>query len=354
MSCKTKNGLLLLTAVILLIGAVIAGNIITGRNTPTVSTAFIMDTVVEQKLYGKQAEQAAQEIEQRLREYEKRCSMYLSGSEIDKINQNAGKGTVEVSENTAKMIARAKELCEESRGLFDITIAPLTQLWGITGDHPQVPSEQEIEQARKLVDYRDIIIEGNRVGLRREGQSMDLGAVAKGAACDIVREVAEQYQITCGYVSIGGNLIVLEETPPGKENSYRFGIRDPQGTEAEYFATVSLNGKTMATTGTYERWFEQDGKCYHHILDPRTGYPAESDLISVSVISENGLLADCLSTTLFLEGKQAALSKMQEEEYQLVIVDKEGTVFYSPSLEQSFEPNPEKEYQFICYRKDAE
>ena len=137
----------------------------------------------------------------------------------------------------------------------------------------------------------------------------------------------------------------------GKEKSYRFGIRDPQGTEAEYFATVSLNGKTMATTGTYERWFEQDGKRYHHILDPRTGYPAESDLISVSVISENGLLADCLSTTLFLEGKQAALSKMQEEEYQLVIVDKEGTVFYSPSLEQSLEPNPGKRISIYLLSK---
>ncbi len=352
MNLKNKKILQIVASILVLGAVVVVANLQKERNTPTVSTEFMMDTVIMQKLYGKRAPQAIAEIEDRLRQYEKTCSMYIENSEIDLINQNAGKKFVEVSDDTLNMIVRAKEFSVQSNGLFDITIAPLTTLWGITSESPKVPSEQQISQARTLVNYQDILIQNHQVKLKHQGQAIDLGAVAKGAVCNIIREVAQKYNITKGYVSVGGNLIVLKDTPTG--SNYRFGIRDPKGDESEYIATVLLNGKTMATSGAYERWFEQDGKRYHHIINPHTGYPAETDLLSVSVISEDGMLADCLSTTFFIEGKQAALAKMQEEEYQLIVVDLQGNVFYSPSLINNLQPNEDKPYQFIAYKESSE
>ncbi len=319
-----------------------------------VSTNFIMDTVIEQKLYGKNAQQASEEIERRLREYEQECSMYLEQSLVSRINRNAGLQYTEVTPQCLELLERSIQFSEQSQGLFDITVAPLTRLWNITGEDPHVPSEEKIAQARELVNYRDILIDGNRVMLRRKGQAIDLGAVAKGAACNIVWETAEQYNIKTGYVSIGGNLVVLGEERHGQP--YRFGIRDPQGDSSEAIGSISLTGKTMATTGAYERWFEQDGVRYHHVLDPKTGYPAESDLLSVSVISQDGMLADCLSTTLFIEGKQEALRRMNEEDYQLVVVDKQGTVYCSESLRGNFQPSQEKteQYQFVFWGEDGQ
>lgn len=346
MKIPKKEAMLAAVSFAVLAVLVVAANLRTQEQRMATSVDFIMDTVVEQKLYGKNAQQAVQEISRRLQEYEQQCSMYVAESEISALNQNAGKQYTELSPQTLELVQRSKLLAEESDGLFDITIAPLTKLWGITTEHPRVPTQQEIDSAKELVDYQDILIDGNQAMLRREGQSVDLGAVAKGAACNIVRETAETYHIRGGYVSIGGNLIVLGNDQTGQP--YYFGVRDPQGDSSAYIGKLTLDQKTMATTGIYERYFEQDGVKYHHILDPRTGYPAESDLISVSVISEDGLLADCLSTTLFLEGKQAALSKLEETAYQLILVDADGNVYYSSALEGNFEPNTQTQYRFFA------
>ena len=344
MKQKVKYLLLALVSCALLCGIVVAANRKAQEYQLSVSTSFIMDTVIEQKLYGRNSQQAAAEIERRLREYEQQYSMYLPDSQISRINEQAGKDYTEVSQQCLVLLQQAIAVSAQSNGLFDITIAPLTRLWDITAEHPRVPLPQLVEQAKQLGDYCDILIDGNRVMLRNPGQAIDLGAVAKGAACTIIRQVAQEYEIKTGYVSVGGNLIVLGKDPQGED--FRFAIRDPQGEASEYIATLSLTGSTMATTGAYERWFEQDGKRYHHIIDPRTGYPAESDLLSVSVISEDGMLADCMSTALFIEGKQAALQRMQEEAYQLVIVDTDGNIYYSPSLEGNIQLNTDNQRDY--------
>lgn len=354
MKQKIKTILLGAAVLFLLAGLVLAARWHEQEYQLAVSTSFVMDTVVEQKLYGRNAQQAVAEIERRLQEYERQYSMYMEDSQVSQINKNAGKKYTSVSEECLEILKRSVLVSQEFDGLFDITIAPLTKLWGISSENPHVPSQQEIDQAKALVNFRDVLIDGNQVMLRNIGQAIDLGAVAKGASCDIVREVAAEYGIKTGYASIGGNLVVLGDDPEGKP--YRFAIRDPQGDASEYIATLSLTGKTMATTGGYERWFEQNGKRYHHVLDPRTGYPAESDLLSVSVISEDGLLADCLSTALFVAGKEAALERMQREDYQLVIVDTEGNIYYSPSLEGNLQPNTQnhRDYQFLAWEGGEE
>lgn len=332
--------------VVLLLGfAVVAGNQYYATVKPAVLVSFIMDTVVEQKLYGEHSEEATKEIERRLQDFEKQFSMYVSGSDIQNINKNAGEKYTEVSEDVIQLLKRSIEFCEQSKGKFDITVAPLSQLWNITSQDPQVPQKEDIVTTQKLVDYKDLLFDGNSVMLKRKGQGIDLGAVAKGYACDIVRQVAKEYKLKTGYVSIGGNMVVIGDAVNG--TPYLFGIRDPNADASHFVGTVTLKGMTMATTGAYERFFEKDGKRYHHILNPKTGYPAESDLLSVSVISEDGTLADCLSTIFFIAGKEKTLDYMNQSKFQLVVVDVKGNVYYSNGLRENFTPNTQTSYTFF-------
>lgn len=210
---------------------------------------------------------------------------------------------MEVSQRTFDLLQRAKELSEQSDGAFDITIAPVVELWGITSDHPHVPTDEELAQAMALMGLEDLVLdeEACTVYLTRPGMAIDLGGIAKGWTADQLREYARELGAERGYVSLGGNLMIIGERPDG--DPFKFGLRDPQGDASTYLGTVTLeDGCTMATTGGYERYFEEDGIRYHHVLDPRTGYPADSDLLSVAVISKDGTLADYLSTTLFVPG----------------------------------------------------
>ena len=314
-------------------------------NTPAVSTDFVMDTFVEQKLYGKQAENAVQEISKKLRDFEQAFSMHLENSEISQLNAAAGREAVELSTEVYCLLERSKELSLQSQGAFDLTIAPLTQVWNITSEHPSVPTEAEISAALALVDAESLLLENGSAKLSLEGQAVDLGGIAKGAACDIVREVAENYNIDCGYVSIGGNMVVLEEKPLGRD--FYFGVRDPLGTAADSVCALTLYGKTMATTGTYERFFEEDGVIYHHVLNPKTGWPADSDLLSVSVISEDGALADFLSTTLFVLGKDTVLDCLERSDFQIIAISEDGKIYCSSALKDVMIPTEGADYEFI-------
>lgn len=317
-------------------------------NTPAISTDFIMDTIIEQKLYGQQAETAVQEISAELRDFEALFSMYVEGSEISRLNQAAGEEPVKLSDQVYQLLKRSKGLSQQSGGAFDITIAPLTKAWGITSNNPSVPTEAELAAAKSLIDVDKLVLddEAQSAQLLEKGQAVDLGGIAKGAACDIVRQVAEKYDITCGYVSIGGNMVVLENKPLGRD--FYFGVRDPEGDASQSICAVTLYGKTMATTGGYERFFEENGVVYHHVLDPETGWPADSDLLSVSVISEDGLLADFLSTTLFVLGKDAVLSCLERSDFQIIAVGENHTVYCSSSLEGKLLPSGgDTAYRFV-------
>ncbi len=330
-------------AAIFLLAAIAAGGVLGAvryrhANTPVYSVDFMMDTIIEQKFYGENAQEAADKIRQELAHFENTFSMYRPESEITKLNEQAGVREVVLSEEAYRLLKRSAELSRSSKGAFDITIAPLTQAWGITSDHPHVPSEQEREAALSLVKIDDLVFDDalHTAELLRKGQAVDLGGIAKGAACDIVRQVAQEYGITKGYASIGGNLVVLDDKPAGKDLT--FGVRDPKGDASQAIGAVTLYGKTMATTGGYERFFEEDGVTYHHVLDPKTGCPAQSDMLSVSVICEDGTLADYLSTTLFVLGKDAVLTCLNREDFQIIAVGADDTIYCSASLEGKILP----------------
>lgn len=306
---------------------------------PASSEIYLMSTTIRQlQVCGSRNQQAVEAVNARLAELDQMLSLYQEDSDIDRINQSAGQAPVRVNEYTFTLLSAAKEYCERSEGLFDITIAPLTTLWGIGSDHARVPEPAELDAALALVDHRALILDEaeQTAFLQEPGMAIDLGGVAKGYMAAAIGEIYEEYGVTGAIVSIGGNICTYGEKPNG--DGYVLGIRDPLGrSESSILGTLQTGDTVVATSGAYERYLEQDGTIYHHILDPKTGYPAKTDLLSVTVISPDGGLADYLSTVLFMAGSEAIESYRNHEDFQVIVVDAEKRVHLSDSLKDAFE-----------------
>lgn len=297
---------------------------------------FLMDTVVTQTVYGTDSEKVANEAVDLMKEIENTYSSYLDDSITAKINENAGISPVPVTSDELNTIKRCVQFSAQSNGLFDLTIAPLVKLWNITGDNPKVPSDEEISKAQALIDYRDVVVdeENRTVYLSRPGMQLDFGATVKGYTVQKVLELYRQSGITGGILSLGGNVAAFGKKPDG--SPFRIGIRDPRKTASDYFAILEVSEQVIATSGAYERYFEQDGKIYHHILNPKTGYPCESDLLSVTVVSEDGLLCDYLSTLFYIQGRDSVVQHLNETNYSLIALDRDGKIYISPRLREQF------------------
>lgn len=313
---------------------------------PAIGMDFVMNTWVEQRWYGQNAQQTYDEILSALKDLEDKLSLYQENSEISRLNSAAGLHPVALSHETYRFLRQAADYCAEADGLFDITIAPLTLVWDVTGENPRVPPVTEIEAAQALVDYRRIVFDDAKetAMLSDAGMRVDLGGIAKGMAAALMRQYAVKNNVQ-GYLSIGGNMMVQGKKPDGSD--YSIGVRDPRGDASEYIAVLSLDGLTMATTGDYERYFEQDDVRYHHILDPFTGYPSTADLISVTVVSENGALADYLSTLIFMRGSAALGRYLDRDDCMVLAVTDTLEVYASEPMQARLKINTQKTaYQF--------
>ena len=321
------------------------------------TTAFAMDTFIEVTLYGRRAREAAEDLLGRFRRLEEAISLYRPGSEVASLNRRAGSGEwTPLSPDTYMLLERAKEFSLRSEKTFDLAIAPLSTLWGVTGENPHIPRGEEIAQALELVDAGSLTLDeaAQSARLEKAGQGVDLGGSAKGYAAGFIFDVMDEYEIRNGLVSLGGNVAVRGRRPDTGQ-AFRIGIRSPRGALGEYFGVISLDGQTMATSGDYERYFEQDGIRYHHLIDPRTGFPARGGLISVTVVSEDGMLADLLSTALFVAGKDEVLARhLDRPDYQVIAVDEEMEVYCSAALEGVFEPEADSLYRFHFLGRETE
>lgn len=319
------------------------------KEEPYIKTDFIMDTFIEYKLFGKNAQEAATEMSKKLRKMEEDYSSHLDSSYISKINEKAGLMPVAVPKEMADVLIRAKEISIQTDCDYNALIGSVTKLWNVTGESPYIPSVFEKNRAKELCDINglDVDLENGTVFLKECGQRIDLGGILKGEATKIVFDVASEFGIKKGYVSIGGNLAVIGKDENGKD--YRFGIRDPQGEKTEYIGSVSLTGKTMSTAGGYERFFESDGKKYIHIFNSKTAEPAESDFLSVTVIGKDGALCDALATAVFVGGYDRLFTFENEEEIAFVTVDKEGRVYVSKSLDGNFKLNSSNQNGYTLY-----
>ena len=291
-----------------------------------------MGTVIEITLIGDDegaANKAVLQAFQEIKRIETLMSPWLDSSDVIRINRSAGKERVKVSPETFEVIKKAQEISELSEGSFDITVGPLTQLWRMAREKGIPPSTKDVKEKLDLVSFRDVSInhEG-KVFLKKKGMAVDLGGIAKGYAVDRAFELLRSLGYKHLIVNAGGDLRV-----GGTKNDqpWSIGIQDPRVSQ-KIMAKVLVSDTAVATSGDYEKFFIHQDKRYHHIFNPRDGFPTEGSQ-SVTVVCKDGITADALATAVFVLGPEKGYSLCQRlEGVECLIVDKEGKIKFSPGL----------------------
>lgn len=292
------------------------------------ATAVAMGTVINVRLFGPDGEENSKLVIENINETEKALlSRNEKNSDIDRINSNPGTA-VSVSVETADIISKTVDVSKSCGGVFDITVGEVTKLWDFGGDKQRLPSENEITEKLNTVRYSSIKVTDTTVRIA-EGQSLDLGAVGKGAACDRIKVLLSSTNTDSAVISVGGSLLLY-----GNKN-FNIGIVNPENDQAS-MGTLKLSDTFISTSGNYEKFFEEEGKTYHHILDATTGYPADSRLSSVTVICNSGLLSDALSTACYILSYNESLELLGEYDAQAVFVFKDKTVRVTDGIKDSF------------------
>ncbi|MBR1383237.1 MAG: FAD:protein FMN transferase [Ruminococcus sp.] len=293
-------------------------------------SVFAMDTYITLTSYGG-TDKALEAASDKLTELESLWSVTDSGSEIYKANHSGG-STVTFSDETAELVCFALDMYKKTDGALDISIYPLLAEWGFTTSDYHVPSQDRIDSLLKAVDAKRVDISGNSITVPN-GMMIDLGSVAKGRAADLAADVLKDKGITSALLDLGGNIRTIGTKPDG--SLWKIGLRDPnrEGT----LGTVTVGETSVVTSGGYERFFIEDGKTYWHILDPKTGYPADSGIISSTVIGNDGALCDALSTSLFILGadKAAELYKTIGG-FEYILLNNDGELLVSAGIADSF------------------
>ena len=232
-------------------------------------------------------------------------SMYNENSDVSRINRAKAYEKIKVSEDTYSVIETALKISEESGGVFDITVAPITKLWNFTAQEPKIPEKQEIEKALLKVGYKNIALGDNFTVLKlKDDTQIDLGGIAKGYAGDKARAVAESFDLDGGIIDLGGNIVCFGENPKRENKKWTVGIQIPFAPNGTYNKTIEITEGAVVTSGNYQRCFEKNGKLYHHIINPVNGYPHNADYDSVTITQESSLKADCLSTAIYIMGEK--------------------------------------------------
>lgn len=292
---------------------------------------FVLGTVCSINLYEDGSAELYGKLFARLRELNDIFNNYSDSSEISRVNREAAATPVPVSQDFYAVLKTALDFARLTGGAFDPTVGPLVKLWGF-GKSPRVPSQEEIEAAQKLVGWQCVALQERAVRFTKKGVRLDLGAIAKGYAADCLVDILRERGVKRASLSLGGNVYVYGKKPGG--SLWNVAIRDPSKPGQNAFM-LKTRDATVVTSGAYERFFEQDGKTYGHILDPATGFPAKSGLESVTIVSHNSMVADALSTSLFVLGmekipeiKKSALAG----NFECVLVDESGKAYASKGL----------------------
>lgn len=307
---------------------------------------FAMDTYMSLVAIGDGGAAVLQSCSNEINALEQKLSRTIDTSDVAQLNAN---GTAQLSGDTAALLRSALQYSAETDGAFDVTIAPLVELWGITTDSPRVPAQEEIDALLPLVGSGHVRLDGTAAALD-EGCAIDLGGIGKGYASDKAAELFAQSELSGGFVSLGGNVYVHGTTAEGKP--WNVAIQDPRNTEA-YACTLRLSDAFVVTSGGYQRYFTgPDGTVYQHIIDPATGYPADSGLLSVSIVTRRddggtGTMADAYSTALYVMGEAAAVDLWRQQgTFDMVLVTADGRVLYTPGLADCFNETEGSGYDY--------
>ena len=296
-------------------------------NEPHKTTVFAMDTVMTLTAYGPNGEEALKAATEEINRLDALFSISSDKGDVWKVNNT---GSYAVSDDTAALVKRAVETGDMTDGLFDITIGPVMDAWGFTTREYRVPDESELRELTENVDYSKIVLSEDGLLKLPDNMKIDLGGIAKGYTSDRVMEIFSEHGVSSGIISLGGNVQALGVKPDGKK--WRVLIEQPRE------AVFEIEDKAVITSGDYERNFTKDGVTYHHIIDARTGYPANSGLTSVTVVSDDGTLADGLSTSLFIMGLSDASEfwRKNHDLFEAVFMTWDGDVYITEGLEDSF------------------
>lgn len=304
-------------------------------------TRFLMDTVCTVRISADnsaEAKKAADEAFLKAEDIADKVDYFSEDSEVAEINNAKANEKVEISNDTFKIISKALEVYYASDGAFDITVAPVKDLWGFSeGDH-MPPGDEEIKTVLQNVGANNLVLSESRndndnisgsenniryfIEKNAVGVKIDLGAAAKGYALDCVKEVIKKYDINYAVIDLGGSVMCMGDNPKRDDKKWVIGLQKPFGDTGEYSKTVEVKDEVVVTSGVYQRFFEWDGVSYHHILDPKTGYPSKTDIDGVSIVADCGLTADCLSTAYMVLGEEAGNNLIKKYDARAIIQNK--------------------------------
>ena len=301
-------------------------------------TVFALGTVCNIQLFTAmpqaEAESVLQTCTRRLEELERHLSANAEISTLIDINRASGISAVNVPANIYPLFERAVFFAEKTDGAFNPAIGGVVKLWNIGFENARKPENQDIQAALSRTDYRDIQLTGSAVFLKKAGMKLDLGAIAKGFAADELTRIVRQAGIAYAVIDIGGTISAVGKRPDGKR--WNIGIRDPRVQQGQPIISAPIESRSISTSGSYERYFEQGGVRYHHIIDPATGYPVRNNMIAVSVFSNSATDADALSTACFVLGYEKAVKLLAElPDTEALFIFDDNSVRTTGSLEKN-------------------
>ena len=309
------------------------------------AVVFAMDTEMTLKAYGPDGEAAVSAAREEINRLDKMLRRGSSDSEIYKVNTE---GIYEASDTVAELTEKAVNICRSTDGAFDITVAPVMDIWGFYTKEYRVPDENELKAALEKVNYKNITVNGTLITVEN-GSKLDLGGIAKGYLSSRIMEIYKEHGVRSGIVSLGGNVEMLGSKPNGDE--WNIAVQDPTDNDA-YLGSVRLTDSAVITSGGYQRFFEENGETYHHIIDPATGFPAKSGVISVTVVSKDGTLADGLSTALYVMGLEKGSEYWRDHEgFEVIFVTDANGIYITEGLEDDFESR--RPYEIIHRREQV-
>lgn len=305
---------------------------------PLTRTDTLLHTVVQLSIYHENQEKTMDQAIDLIKKMEKLLSTTVEGSDVYRINQAAGKEAVKVDDRTFELIETALETSKLSHGRFDITIGVINKLWNIGNENARKPAQSEIDAALPFIDYKKVKLDKEKKTVYIEkGMSLELGAISKGYIADQIKALFEKKGISTAIINLGGNVVVMGSSP-SHEKGWKVGVQDPDKVRGATVGNVYQSNRSVVTSGIYERYIEVDGKMYHHILDPKTGYPVENDISGVTVFTDTSTQGDALSTTLFIYGIKEGLDYINSlDGVEAVFIDKDHGVHLSRGLRDQFE-----------------
>lgn len=285
---------------------------------------FLMDTVIRISLYDTRSEKTLQDLADQVFSYmlsiEKEVSMHMKSSDPERLMETAGKDTmISINDDTENVLKTALAIAYQTHGAFDVTIGPLKEIWGFENGDYRVPDTSEVNTYLRLGNFKNIKLESHKACITSPGLGIDLGGIAKGYILDKAVQWLENNGVKAGLVEAGGDLRVFGPHP--NHVSWRIGIQDPRKERGSLVGVIAVKDQSVATSGDYERFFIKDGVRYHHILDPKTGFPSHN-AVSVTIIAPQAILADAYATAVFVMGPEKGIALLNQ------LPDIEGLVIY--------------------------